>query len=374
MKQMVCEMCGGTDLVKDGGVFVCQSCGVKYTVEEARKMLVEVEGAVEVTGTVQVDNTPYVEKYLQNARRAKEKQDWEETEKYYNMVEQNDPDNIEAIFYSAYGKAMASLIDGDIYKRQAAFKVLENCVSIIDDHYRVKRREENKAAILNMARDLTKMVTSDFVYTEWKNRYGIVTRTNKDETYSLFVTLIAEFRKSVRNIAKKDNQPYLHKILIEIFMVVERMDIDRQVNKLCMDWISIERKSLAASQEKEKSKMVKEYWANHPDEKAAIEEECASLRKDLEKLSAREDALPGMKEKRQCEKQIASLEKEISSLGMFAGKTKREKQEQIDVLRSRVKEIEASSTGALVANLEGRRKTATSKLSSLENRLKTAGL
>ena len=48
MKQLVCEMCGGTDLVKDAGVFTCQTCGCKYSVEEARKMMVEVEGTVNV--------------------------------------------------------------------------------------------------------------------------------------------------------------------------------------------------------------------------------------------------------------------------------------------------------------------------------------
>ena len=47
MKQLICEMCGSTDLVKQDGVFVCQSCGTKYTVEEAKKMMVE--------GTVRID-------------------------------------------------------------------------------------------------------------------------------------------------------------------------------------------------------------------------------------------------------------------------------------------------------------------------------
>ena len=53
MKALQCEMCGSQDLVKDGGVFVCQSCGTKYTVEEAKKMMVE--GTVDVKGTVKVD-------------------------------------------------------------------------------------------------------------------------------------------------------------------------------------------------------------------------------------------------------------------------------------------------------------------------------
>ena len=39
MKQLICEMCGSTDLVKQEGVFVCQECGCKYSVEEAKKMM-----------------------------------------------------------------------------------------------------------------------------------------------------------------------------------------------------------------------------------------------------------------------------------------------------------------------------------------------
>ncbi|MCI8366447.1 MAG: hypothetical protein HFJ66_02445 [Eggerthellaceae bacterium] len=65
MKQIVCEMCGGTDLVKDGGVFVCQQCGCKYSVEEARKMMVE--GVVQVEGTVSVSSIGSVDTLLELA-------------------------------------------------------------------------------------------------------------------------------------------------------------------------------------------------------------------------------------------------------------------------------------------------------------------
>ena len=34
-------MCGNTDLLKNDGVFICQSCGTKYSVEEAKKMIVD---------------------------------------------------------------------------------------------------------------------------------------------------------------------------------------------------------------------------------------------------------------------------------------------------------------------------------------------
>lgn len=39
MKQLTCEMCGSTELVKQEGNFVCQNCGTKYSVEEAKKMM-----------------------------------------------------------------------------------------------------------------------------------------------------------------------------------------------------------------------------------------------------------------------------------------------------------------------------------------------
>ena len=128
MKQLTCEMCGSTELIKQDGFFVCQTCGCKYSVEEAKKMMIE--GTVDVQGTVKVDNSAFVQKYLANARRAKQKEDWPETEKYYNMVEQNDPTNIEAIFYSTFARVKQALLEAETRdKRQSVFKILEKSVS-----------------------------------------------------------------------------------------------------------------------------------------------------------------------------------------------------------------------------------------------------
>ena len=51
MKAIVCEMCTSHDVVKQGGFYVCQNCGTKYTVEDARKLMVEVAGKVDVSGS-----------------------------------------------------------------------------------------------------------------------------------------------------------------------------------------------------------------------------------------------------------------------------------------------------------------------------------
>ena len=99
MKQLTCEMCGGTDLIKQDGVFVCQSCGTKYSVEEAKKMMVEVAGSVKIDITEKVQNL-YV-----MARRAKDENDVESACKYYEMIIMENPNDWEALFYYNYYKA-----------------------------------------------------------------------------------------------------------------------------------------------------------------------------------------------------------------------------------------------------------------------------
>ncbi|MBQ9067828.1 MAG: hypothetical protein IJ131_02045 [Eggerthellaceae bacterium] len=41
----VCELCGKSDFVKQEGMFVCQGCGTKYTLEEAKKLMADEGGA-----------------------------------------------------------------------------------------------------------------------------------------------------------------------------------------------------------------------------------------------------------------------------------------------------------------------------------------
>ena len=97
MKRLTCEMCGGTDLLKQDGVFVCQSCGCKYTVEEARKMMVE--GVVQVEGTVKIDNTAQIENYRNLAFNAYNAGSTDEAYNYFMKVLEIDPADYQAIFY-----------------------------------------------------------------------------------------------------------------------------------------------------------------------------------------------------------------------------------------------------------------------------------
>ena len=83
MKQLVCEMCGSKDLIKTEGLFVCQQCGCKYTVEEARKMMIE--GTVDVSGSsVKIDKSEEAEKLLALGRRAYRESNYERASSYFD--------------------------------------------------------------------------------------------------------------------------------------------------------------------------------------------------------------------------------------------------------------------------------------------------
>ena len=70
MNALVCEMCGSNNVIKQDGCFVCQMCGTKYSVEEAKKMMIE--GTVDVSGsTVKVDTSDELQNLYELARRAK---------------------------------------------------------------------------------------------------------------------------------------------------------------------------------------------------------------------------------------------------------------------------------------------------------------
>ncbi len=90
-------MCGGNDLLKQDGVFVCQFCGCKYSIEEAKKLIVE--GPIDVSGsTVKIDNKGEIENLLIRAQQFFENKEYDTAELYYNRVLDMEATNPEALF------------------------------------------------------------------------------------------------------------------------------------------------------------------------------------------------------------------------------------------------------------------------------------
>ncbi len=108
MKALTCEMCGSTNLLKQDGVFVCQSCGTKYSVEEAKKMMVE--GTVAVEGTVKVDKSDEATNLLKLAKTAIESLNGKEAYDYTNRVLETNPNNAEAWFVRMEAVGMTAIL------------------------------------------------------------------------------------------------------------------------------------------------------------------------------------------------------------------------------------------------------------------------
>lgn len=195
MKTMVCEMCGNNNLIKKDGFFECQYCGTKYTVEEARKLFVE--------GTVKIDNSDFVTKYLANARRARSKGDWAEVEKYYNLVEQNAPENIEAIFYSAYGKLRETLLEDLSPKWDSNIAVLGKSISVLDDYFDIENEASERQVIIDAMHDiliLTDVKANNIIIGHANTDFGDVAKTGLKNR---IVTLYPQMNETLDNIIAK---------------------------------------------------------------------------------------------------------------------------------------------------------------------------
>lgn len=118
MKALICEMCGGTEIIKQDGLYVCQYCGTKYSVDEAKKLFAD--GPV----PVKIDTTDSLKKLYHLARRALENNDNEQAEKYYNLILLEKPDCWESLFYSSYCSAWQNNIAGIV----DAVRKVNNCL------------------------------------------------------------------------------------------------------------------------------------------------------------------------------------------------------------------------------------------------------
>lgn len=188
MKHLTCELCGGTDIVKEEGAFVCQSCGMKYSVEEAKKMMAEApdDGMPAPQKSAPSSTNSSYNTELNNlyelARRAKNDGNSENAQKYYEQIIVKDPSSWEANFYSVYYQSMNCKIAGI----QSAAIRLSNCedtvLELIRDH--VTDPDERRKAVDEVA---AKLITiSRMLFNAAKNHYdgiGYQIKSNYTQEY-----------------------------------------------------------------------------------------------------------------------------------------------------------------------------------------------
>lgn len=166
MKTLACEMCGSTDLIKDGGVFICQNCGCKYSIEEARKMMNNETS--NVTGnTVKVDTSDELKNLYEVARRAKSDGNSENAQKYYDQIVIKDPSSWEANFYTVYFQSMNCKIAEIGVAAARVINCEETVFKLIRDN--VSDPDEQQKAVDEVAANL--IYISNMLFNAYKNYY-----------------------------------------------------------------------------------------------------------------------------------------------------------------------------------------------------------
>lgn len=137
-----CRSCGG-ELEKDGNVYVCKQCGEVFKNEYAAEHgNIEVHKKVKKTAVnFSEEKTERLNNLYTIARRAKDNDDAEQAEKYYDMILAEDPNSWEAVYYSTFFN-VAQYVLGRL--TSAAAK-LENCLKSVFDLIDEYAQDESKA-------------------------------------------------------------------------------------------------------------------------------------------------------------------------------------------------------------------------------------
>lgn len=354
MKRLTCEMCGSTDLIKQDGVFVCQTCGCKYSIEEAKKMMVE--GTVDVSGsTVKVDNERKIENLRTLADRAKAEGDTETAAKYFEELLKEDPNNWEANFYTIYYAAHNIKIAQIGSAANRVSNIIDTVYSLIKENLHTP--DEQKAAGREVAYAVANF--SSYLIPNATNNLGTTTESI-DKAVDEWLVPICLMNIHVGDSLVKYFGDY--EIAEKAYAVVanftgmEITETGRQVMDLAKSRLAPIREEKAKRELAEKEaiaaaakKRTEEYWTCHEEERKQLEAQMESLlenRKHLnsqvETLRKEMDNVPSIAVRNEKQKVMGDLKEQLKSLGFFKGKEKKSIQARIDELKHEMEQLTAS--------------------------------
>lgn len=273
MKAIVCELCGGNEFIKQDGMFVCQFCGTKYTVEEVKKLMVE--------GTVKIDNTDLIDNYLDMAKNAYDGGNGQSAFDYANKALEINPKNSEAwLIKMKTIEKLGTLGDARVSE---AIEAGKNAIMFSDN--KSETEKEVYAYYINRANELILICIAEFLdVTELKN--------HKLE-FSLISFLTADYNTAQIDLPKLN---IYQGVTTEAFKLIDEITIENFMNKEILNayktFISLvksEKEALLArvkvyelavnmdvinnsipSLEKYEEIYKKKYWEENPEEREVI--------------------------------------------------------------------------------------------------------
>ena len=350
MKRLVCEMCGSTDLIKSEGVFVCQSCGCKYSVEEAKKMMVE--GVVSVEGTVTVDTSAekreQIVNYLDMANSAFEGNDITGVVSYCDKVLEIDPKNYEAWVLRAKSAGWDSTLKDP--KIPQVITAAKRAIDIAPDTKKYDVAAEiyysaklQISALLSIARSMPAgfaIQHTHSVFMLWKQLL--------EQIPFLSAAVIEEEIKdcALSCSNSKNAMAGKQKVIWSAYYALNHNEPYDVTFKKALEHKIEEEKAREAEFKARAEKTAQEkrdaYWADHQEEKQQLEQRKADAIARKEQLESSIDQIPGYKDKQAWEEKVASLKKKLDSLGLFKKKEKDAINREIASLESKIDETKQS--------------------------------
>ena len=408
MAALVCDICGGKLIVGAGGVTVCDSCGMEYSIERMR------EKVQEIKGVVQIDNSNMIESWMRLGDRATQAENFKEAYEYYTKIVETESENIEAIYKKGKSSIKQSTID-DI-------KIREFNIS-----YKTARGQLNEQ---NNIREIEKM-TEDYVET-FVNLYERLKKSlsqrrmeyyNKRlDDYQFLKDSITNFTIASQQIEESINlipenlteetemqKTHLESCLIEFLMFFgsgfryegERYKRLTKALPTIDEWLTIKSiftRTLYKIHEKNKdvyteyylyplavSSLLKpceicEFWKNelykleHKEECDKILKEKQNVHDEREKMGSKTSyGEAEQKAVEQKETEILCLENELKNTSIFKIKERRMITDKMDVVKQQEKQLR-EELNRRYDEYDQRKKELKELEESLKQKLKTIGI
>ena len=358
MKQAYCEVCGSVDLVKDGGVFVCQDCGCKYSVAEIREQL-SCDSSSEDFHQLACE-----EDSVDKISAAFESGDFARAVGLCDEVLDEDPDIFMARIYRAFSDAWLSCPDANLYMTLSELKK-----SISSMHAKFGDSVE----FYFIGKQMLSLYSSfGQAYSEVSGQRAESKKLEFERAkiygdYSALQSLMQEQIKALN-----DHRYVLGCVLDGYTKLFEKLmdevknpwGVTRAFYSWICDWFIAagERDHSVAIRAREMMEFIDEidsskYWAAHPEERLGLldqlacidceidekREEAARLESELTDYPSFEPAPSALdSRKKDLLSKVESLRYNRKGLGLFAKKEKAEVDQQISKLETEISELETS--------------------------------
>ena len=415
MKRLTCDICGGIGLIKQDGVFVCQTCYTKYSVEEVKRMMSDEFDnsalSIRKESNVELNNLIIL------AERAFNESNYASAEKYYDDILRIDPNNWKANFFRSYCFTMQSriinltsnysmtvntavstiqmLIDKGNLEFLNAYQIIHEylgelaCIVIINkgDIYlnfpeKVLERDyigivniQNENGFLNFISEIHDVILSII-------RFQSIILESDIITEDLILNMLIKLNKiSITSQKYIYNNPYS---INDLFydtnqeMIIQINDaLNNGINSL-----NNVKERISERKRQEKIRRQEQYWNENSDLKKKLESEKNDLRLELASLKKQsapydsriqeikkerdETIVPSRKEKYDIEDKIELLSTQQAKFGFFKGKEKKKLELQINELKSHLHELEDS----IQLEEQEIRENCNTKIESIEEEMK----